>query len=71
MSVAEEQKCGKIKKITYEGEVHEETHDMTLEATVVKGMWVLGQRYGSEKRTEVFLMPVNYNLLVQEQYQKT
>lgn len=41
---------------------------MTLESTVVKVMWVLGQRYGSEKRAEAFLMPVNYNLLVQEQY---
>ena len=42
-----------------------ESHDMTLEATVAKVMWVLGQGYDSEKRAEVFLTPVNHDLLVQ------
>ena len=43
-----------------------ESHDMTLEATVAKVMWVLGQGYDSEKRAEAFLTPVNHDLLVQE-----
>ncbi len=40
-----------------------ETYDMTLEATVTKLMWVLGQSSDQEEIRRLFYTPVNYDLL--------
>ncbi len=40
-----------------------ETYDMTLEATVTKLMWVLGQSGNQEEIRRLFYTPVNYDLL--------
>ena len=40
-----------------------ETYDMTLEATVTKLMWVLGQSRDPEEIHRLFLGPVNFDLL--------
>ncbi len=40
-----------------------ETYDMTLESTVTKLMWVLGQSSDREEIRRLFYTPVNYDLL--------
>lgn len=40
-----------------------ESYDMTLEATVTKLMWVLGQTSDPEKIRKLFYTPVNFDLL--------
>ncbi len=40
-----------------------ESHDMTLESTVTKLMWALGQSGDFDRVRELFLTPVNYDLL--------
>lgn len=41
-----------------------ETYDMTLEATVTKLMWVLGQESERDKIRTLFYTPVNFDLLL-------
>lgn len=41
-----------------------ETYDMTLESTVTKLMWVLGQAEDREKIRELFYTPINFDILV-------
>lgn len=40
-----------------------EPYDMTLESTVTKLMWVLGQTQDGEEIRRLFYTPVNYDLL--------
>jgi len=40
-----------------------EPYDMTLESTVTKLMWVLGQTRDREEVRRLFYTPVNYDLL--------
>lgn len=41
-----------------------ETYDMTLESTVTKLMWVLGQADDREEIRELFYTPINFDILV-------
>lgn len=43
-----------------------ETYDMTLEATVTKVMWVLGQTKEPERFRRLFYETINHDILLKE-----